>query len=26
VWATSVLATFILPFLGLRKFLEERRD
>jgi putative membrane protein len=26
VWATSVLATFILPFLGLKKFLEERRD
>jgi putative membrane protein len=26
VWATSVLAAFILPFLGLKKFLEERRD
>lgn len=26
VWASSVLATFILPFLGLKRFLEERRD
>jgi putative membrane protein len=26
VWATAVLATFILPFLGLKKYLEERRD
>jgi uncharacterized membrane protein YvlD (DUF360 family) len=26
VWAAAVLATFILPFLGLKKFLEERRD
>ena len=26
VWATAVLAAFILPFLGLKKFLEERRD
>ena len=26
VWAASLLAAFILPFLGLRKFLEERRD
>ena len=25
VWLASVLAAFILPFLGLRKFLEERR-
>lgn len=26
VWASSVLAAFILPFLGLKRFLEERRD
>ena len=26
VWLASVLAAFILPFLGLRKFLQERRD
>jgi putative membrane protein len=26
VWAAAVLAAFILPFLGLKKFLEERRD
>ena len=26
VWLASVLAAFILPFLGLRKFLDERRD
>ena len=26
VWAASLLAAFILPFLGLRKYLEERRD
>jgi putative membrane protein len=26
VWAASVIATFILPFLGLKRFLEERRD
>ena len=26
VWAVSVLAAFILPFLGLKKFIEERRD
>lgn len=26
VWASSVLATFILPFLGLKRFLGERRD
>ena len=26
VWLASLLAAFILPFLGLRKFLEERRD
>jgi uncharacterized membrane protein YvlD (DUF360 family) len=25
VWLASVLAAFILPFLGLRKYLEERR-
>jgi putative membrane protein len=25
VWLASVLAAFILPFLGLRKFLDERR-
>ena len=25
VWAASILAAFILPFLGLKKFLEERR-
>ena len=26
VWLGAVLAAFILPFLGLRKFLEERRE
>ena len=26
VWLVSLLAVFILPFLGLRRFLEERRD
>lgn len=26
VWAASLLAVFILPFLGLKKYLEERRD
>ena len=26
VWLASLLAVFILPFLGLRKFVEERRD
>jgi hypothetical protein len=26
VWAAAVLAAFILPFLGLKKYLEERRD
>jgi putative membrane protein len=26
VWAAALLAAFILPFLGLKKFLEERRD
>ena len=26
VWAAAVIAAFILPFLGLKKFLEERRD
>jgi putative membrane protein len=26
VWAAAVLAAFILPFLGLKKFVEERRD
>ena len=26
VWAASVLAAFILPILGLKRFLEERRD
>ena len=26
VWLGALLAAFILPFLGLRKFLEERRD
>lgn len=25
VWATSLLASFLLPYLGLRKFLDERR-
>ena len=25
VWAASVLAAFLLPFLGLKKYLEERR-
>jgi uncharacterized membrane protein YvlD (DUF360 family) len=25
VWAASVLAAFVLPFLGLKKYLEERR-
>lgn len=26
VWFASLLAAFILPFLGLKRFLEERRD
>jgi uncharacterized membrane protein YvlD (DUF360 family) len=26
VWAGALLAAFVLPFLGLRKYLEERRD
>ena len=26
VWLAALLAAFILPFLGLRKYLEERRD
>jgi uncharacterized membrane protein YvlD (DUF360 family) len=26
VWIASLLAVFILPYLGLRKYLEERRD
>jgi uncharacterized membrane protein YvlD (DUF360 family) len=26
VWVASLLAGFILPFLGLKKFLDERRD
>jgi len=26
VWAASLLAVFILPFLGLRKYLDDRRD
>lgn len=26
VWAAAVLAAFILPFLGLKRFLEESRD
>jgi putative membrane protein len=26
VWAGALLAAFILPFLGLRKYLDERRD
>lgn len=26
VWVASLLAAFILPFLGLRRFLQERRD
>ena len=26
VWAAAVLAAFILPFLGLKRFLEERHD
>lgn len=26
VWAAALLAAFILPFLGLKKFLEERRE
>jgi len=26
VWAASLIAAFILPFLGLKKFLSERRD
>lgn len=26
VWLASVLAAFIIPFLGLKKFLDERRD
>ena len=26
VWVASLLAAFILPFLGLKKYLDERRD
>jgi putative membrane protein len=26
VWVAALLAAFILPFLGLRKYMEERRD
>ena len=26
VWLASIVAVFVLPFLGLRKYLEERRD
>lgn len=26
VWVASVLAAFLLPFLGLKKYLDERRD
>ena len=26
VWAAALIAAFILPFLGLKRFLEERRD
>lgn len=26
VWAASLIAVFILPFLGLRKYIQERRD
>ena len=26
VWVAALLAAFILPFLGLRKYLQERRD
>jgi uncharacterized membrane protein YvlD (DUF360 family) len=26
VWVSALLAAFILPFLGLKKYLEERRD
>ena len=26
VWVAALLAAFILPFLGLKKYLEERRD
>jgi hypothetical protein len=26
VWVASLIAAFILPFLGLKKFLDERRD
>ena len=26
VWLAAILATLILPFLGLRKFLDNRRD
>ncbi len=26
IWLAALLAAFILPFLGLRKFMEERRD
>jgi uncharacterized membrane protein YvlD (DUF360 family) len=26
VWAAALLAAFILPFLGLKKYLDERRD
>jgi hypothetical protein len=26
VWVAALIAAFILPFLGLRRFMEERRD
>jgi hypothetical protein len=26
VWVSALLAAFILPFLGLKKYLENRRD
>lgn len=26
VWAAALIAAFVLPFLGLKKYLEERRD
>jgi hypothetical protein len=26
VWLAAILATWILPFLGLKKFLDNRRD
>lgn len=26
VWAAALIAAFVLPFLGLKRFLEERRD